>query len=298
MWRSSILRNPNSTFTSHHISLGPKNLKKFLKTASARTFALLFAALTLGSLLSLGLRGRGSPITSAAGLILSPLQGISASFLRSFQGIGRYFKSSAALQEELARRDAEIASLRERMVDYHKALKENEFLNEFLEIKRENADYKFAKATIIGTDPAGHYTTYTLNRGSFSGIKVNDPVLINKYLVGVITKAELTSSTVETILNPNTKVSVYNTASGAMGVTDNTVAWAKEGHIIVPQLERSTFIDAGDLLATSGLGGIYPKDLIVGTVREILDEPVSATAVVTPAADFKKLTDVIILIDW
>jgi len=273
-------------------------LKKFLKTASARTFALLFAALTLGSLLSLGLRGRGSPITSAAGLILSPLQGISASFLRSFQGIGRYFKSSAALQEELARRDAEIASLRERMVDYHKALKENEFLNEFLEIKRENADYKFAKATIIGTDPAGHYTTYTLNRGSFSGIKVNDPVLINKYLVGVITKAELTSSTVETILNPNTKVSVYNTASGAMGVTDNTVAWAKEGHIIVPQLERSTFIDAGDLLATSGLGGIYPKDLIVGTVREILDEPVSATAVVTPAADFKKLTDVIILIDW
>jgi len=273
-------------------------VKRFLKTASARTFALLFAALALGSLLSLGLRGRGSPITSAAGLILSPLQGISASFLRSFQGVGWYFKSSAVLQEELAQRDAEIVSLRERMVDYHKALKENEFLNEFLEIKRENEDYKFAKATIIATDPAGHYTTYTLNRGSFSGIKINDPVLINKYLVGVVTKVELTSSTVETILNPNTKVSVYDTASGAMGVTDNTVPWAKEGLLVVPQLERSTFINAGDLLATSGLGGIYPKDLIVGTVREILDEPVSVTAVVAPAADFRNLTDVIILIDW
>lgn len=273
-------------------------VKRFLKTASVRTFALLFAALLAGSLLSFGLRGRSSPITSAAGIVFSPLQGISASLLRAFQNAGSYFRSSKALQEELARRDAEIAALRERLVEYHKALKENAFLNEFLEIKQENADYRFAKASIIGFDAAGHYTTLTLNRGSVSGIKVNDPVLINRYLVGVVTKADLTSSTVETVLNPNTKVSVYDTASGAMGVTDNTVEWAQDGHLVVPQLERSTFIQAGSLLATSGLGGIYPKDLIVGTVREILDEPVSATAVVVPAADFKSMTDVIVLIEW
>ena len=273
-------------------------MKRFLKTASVRTFALLFTALTAGSLLSFGLRGRSSPVASAAGLLLSPLQGASASFLRAFQHAGSYFKSSKTLQEALAARDAEIASLRERLVDYHKALKENEFLNEFLEIKQENKDYKFAKATIIGTDAAGHFTTCTLNRGSLSGVKVNDPVLISKYLVGVVARVELTSSVVETILNPNTKVSVYDTASGAMGVADNTVDWAKDGYLVVPQLERSTFIQAGALLATSGLGGIYPKDLIVGTVREILDEPVSATAVVVPAADFKHMTDVIVLIDW
>jgi len=273
-------------------------MKRFLKTAPVRTFALLFSALTLGSLLSLGLRGRSSPITSAAGLILSPLQGVSASFLRSFQSFGSYFKSSAKLQEELAKRDEEIRLLRERMVDYHRALKDNAFYEEFLELKQENEQYKFAKATIIGQDAAGHYTACTLNRGSLSGIKVNDPVLINKYLVGVITQVEPTSSTVETILNPNTKVSVYDTSSGAMGVTDNTVAWAKEGLLVLPQLERTAFVEAGDLLATSGLGGIYPKDLLLGTVRELLDEPVSATAVIVPAADFKTLTDVIILIDW
>ena len=273
-------------------------MKRFFKTAAVRTFALIFAALTVGSLLSLGLRGRSSPITSAAGLILSPLQGGSAMFLRKFQNVGAYFKSSAKLQEELAKRDAEIEDLQLRLVDYHKALKDNKFYEEFLGIKEENEEYTFAKASIIGIDPAGHYTTYTLNRGSLSGIKANDPVLMGKYLVGVVTKVEPTSSTVETILNPNTKVSIYDTSSGTMGVTDNTVSWAKDGYLIVPQLERGTFIEAGNRLCTSGLGGIYPKDLIVGVVQEILDEPVSTTAVVVPAADFKGITDVIVLIDW
>jgi len=274
-------------------------MKRFFKTAAVRTFALIFAALTAGSLLSLGLRGRSSPITSAAGLLFSPLQGVSAMFLRRFQSVGTYFKSSAKLQEELAERDAEIETLRLRLVNYHKVLKDNEFYKDFLGLKEENDKSKFAKASIIGIDPAGLYTTYTLNRGSLSGIKVNDPVLVgNKYLVGVVTKVEPTSATVETILHPSTRVSIYDTSSGTMGVTDNTVAWAKDGYLIVPQLERGTFVTAGNLLCTSGLGGIYPKDLIVGVVQEILDEPVSTTAVVVPAADFKSITDVIVLIEW
>ena len=273
-------------------------MKRFLKTAAVRTFAVVFAALVAGALLSVALRGPSSIITSAVGLVTTPLQGLSMSLSRSLRGFGSYFRSSKVLQAQLAARDREIASLRERLVDYDKSKKENAFYEKFLELKRENPNYQFAEATIVGLDDAGHFTSYKLNRGSASGIHAGDPVLYSKYLVGIVTSVELTSCTVETILNPNTHVAIYNTASGAMGLTDNTPEWAQKGYCIVPQLERSAFVDAGDLLCTSGLGENYPRDLILGTVKEMLDEPVSVTAVVIPAVDFQNLSNVIVLIHW
>lgn len=256
---------------------------------------MILAALTVGSLLSLATRGsRNSPFASAASLVVTPLQGISAAASRAFRNFGNYFRSSAALQKQLAERNKEIESLRARLVDYDKAKKEVAFYEKFLEIKEEQKDLQLAPANIIGTDAADYFRTCTLNRGSSAGIRVKDPVILGKYLVGVVTKTSRNSCTVQTILNPNARVAIYDTTSGALGVTDNTIDWANDGYCIVPQL--NTFIDTGDLLCTSGKGGIYPRDLILGTVKEILTEPVSVTAVVTPAVDFKNLSDVAVLL--
>jgi len=273
-------------------------LKRFFKNAAVRVFAAVLAMLAAGSLLSLALRGKSSPFTSAVGLVTSPLQGLCASLANYVKDFAAYFRSSAVLQQEIDKLLEENASLRERQVDYDDTRNKLVTYEKFLGIKTENPEFKFAVATIIGLDAAGQFGTFTLSRGSASGIKVNDPVLYGKYLVGKVTKTELTTCTVETILNPHVNVAVYETATGEIGTANTTAEFSRQGLCAVPQLPRTTAVIPGALICTSGRGGIYPKDLILGVVTDVIDDDqnVSAIALVQPAADFAALRDVFVLI--
>ena len=273
-------------------------MKRFFKNAAVRVFAAVLAMLAAGSLLSLALRGKSSPFTSAVGLVTSPLQGLCASLANYVKDFAAYFRSSAVLQQEIDKLLEENASLRERQVDYDDTRNKLVTYEKFLGIKTENPEFKFAVATIIGLDAAGQFGTFTLSRGSASGIKVNDPVLYGKYLVGKVTKTELTTCTVETILNPHVNVAVYETATGEIGTANTTAEFSRQGLCAVPQLPRTTAVIPGALICTSGRGGIYPKDLILGVVTDVIDDDqnVSAIALVQPAADFAALRDVFVLI--
>jgi len=275
-------------------------LKRFWKNAAVRAFAALLAALAAGSLLSLALRGKSSPLTSAVGLVASPLQGLCASLADYAKDFAAYFRSSAALQEQLAEKEAELATLRERLVGYDEAKNKLSTYERFLELKKENPNFQFAEASIIGEDPAAQFklSTFTLGRGSASGIQVDNPVLYGKYLVGVVVKVELTTCTVETILNPHVNVAIYETATGEIGTENTTAQLGEQGLCAVTQLPRTTAIIPGALICTSGWGGIYPKGLILGTVTDVIDDDqnVSAIAIVQPAADFAALRDVFVLI--
>jgi len=273
-------------------------LKRFWKNAAVRVFAAVLAMLSAGSLLSLALRGKSSPFTSAAGLVTSPLQGLCASLANYAKDFAGYFRSSALLREELAEKEAELAALRERLVGYDDAKKKLATYEKFLELKRENPDFKFAEAGIIATDPAGQFGTFTLGRGSASGIKALDPVLYGKYLVGVVSTVGLTTCTVETVLNPHVSVAIYETASGEIGTANTTADFSRQGLCAVQQLPRTTAIIPGAIISTSGRGGIYPKDLILGVVTDVIDDDqnVSAIAIVQPAVDFAALRDVFVLI--
>jgi len=273
-------------------------VKRFFKNATVRVFAAVLAMLAAGSLLSLAMRGKSSPFTSAVGLATSPLQGICASLAYYAKDFAAYFRSSAALQEELAKKDAELASLRERLVGYDDAKKKLATYEKFLELKKENPKHRYVEASITLIDPASQFGTFTLNRGSASGIKPQDPVLFGEYLIGVVTKTDLTTCTVDTILNPHVSVAIYETASGEIGTANTTAAFSQQGLCAVTQLPRTTAIIPGALICTSGRGGIYPKDLILGTVTDVVDDDqnVSAIAIVEPAADFAALRDVFVLI--
>ena len=273
-------------------------MKRFFQIAAVRVFAAVLAALAAGSLLSLALRGKSSPFTSAVGLITSPLQGLCASLANAGKDFAAYFRSSAVLQEQLEKQQAELDSLRKRLVGYDDIKKKLDTYEKFLGLKTENPSFEFERANIIGLDAAGQFSTFTLDRGSAAGIKVKDPVLYGEYLVGLVMKTELTTCTVETILSPHVNVAVYETVTGEIGVANTTPAFSQQGLCAVPQLPRTTAIIPGALICTSGRGGIFPKDLILGTVTDVIDDDqnVSAIALVEPAADFAALRDVFVLI--
>lgn len=270
---------------------------RFLKSTAFKIFAVVAAALLAGSVFALASRSGSSPLTSITSFVFGPLQRASSYVAAEFANLPISFKSSSALAKEVEELEKQIDSLTEQLVDYEEIKHKNEFYQEFLEIKQEHSDYTFAEAAIIGRDAANHMGSFTLNKGSTSDISVNDPVIYGKYLVGVVASVTPTRCTVNTILNPKVNVSAYEVRTRDLGFVTSTVALAEEGHCHMPGLSTSTAITAGGIICTSGVGGIFPRDLIVGTVVDIVDGTVdiSASAIIEPGVDFEEITDVFII---
>ena len=147
---------------------------------------------------------------------------------------------------------------------------------------------------------ANPLSAFVLNRGSNDGIAVNDPVIYGKYLVGVVTSVTLTQCTIKTILNPSVNTSAYEIRTRDLGFVTTTAAYAKNGLCTMPGLSSSTAVSPGGIVCTSGVGGIYPRDLIIGTVTKVEDSDtdISATAIIKPGADIASITDVFIITEF
>ena len=273
---------------------------RFLKSSAFKIFAVIAAALLAGSVFAVASRSGSSPFTKIAGVVFGPLSRASSYIVAEISDLPVSFRSSTALAMQIEQMQQEIDSLKNQLVDYENAKHKNEFYQEFLEIKEEHSDYIFAEAAVIGRDAANHLGTFTLNKGSANGISVNDPVIYGKYLVGVVASVTPTRCTVNTILNPKVNVSAYEIRTRDLGFVTSTVALAQDGFCHMPGLSTSTAVTSGGIVCTSGVGGIYPRDLIIGTVVDIVDGSVdiSASAVIKPGADFDSMTEVFIITEF
>lgn len=270
---------------------------RFLKSSAFKIFAVIAAALLAGSLFAVASRSGSSPLTSITSFIFSPLSRLSSYVVSEIQNLPISFKSSSELLKENEELKKEIDNLTDQLVDYEQIRHKNEFYQQFLQIKEEHSDYVFAEAAVIGRDAADNLGSFTLNKGSAHDISVNDPVIYGNYLVGVVASVTPTQCTVNTILNPAVSVSAYEVRTRDMGFVTSTVALAQEGHCHMPGLSSSTSVTAGGIVCTSGVGGIYPRDLIIGNIIDVVDGTVdiSASAIIEPGTDFSELTDVFII---
>lgn len=270
---------------------------RFLKSSAFKIFTVIAAALLAGSVFAVASRSGSSPLTSAISVVFGPLSRLSSYVAAEFADIPVSFKSSSELLKENEELQKKIDNLTDQLVDYEQLRHKNEFYQQFLEIKEEHSDYVFAEAAIIGRDAADNLGSFTLNKGSAHDIRVNDPVIYGKYLVGVVSSVTPTQCTVNTILNPKVNVSAYEVRTRDLGYVTSTVALGQEGHCHMPGLASSTAVTAGGIVCTSGVGGIFPRDLIIGNIIDVVDGTVdiSASAIIEPGVDFGEITDVFII---
>ena len=273
---------------------------RFFKSTAFKIFAVIVAALLAGSVFAVASRSGSSPLTSVTSVVFGPVSRLASYAASEFSKLPISFKSSSTLQKQVDELNKKIDSLTEQLVDYEQIKNKNRFYQESLGIKEEHSDYVFAEAAIIGRNAADNLSSFTLNKGSANGISVNDPVIYGKYLVGVVESVTPTQCTVSTILNPKVNVSAYEVRTRDMGFVTSTVALSKEGHCHMPGLSSSTAVTVGGIVCTSGVGGIFPRDLIIGNIVDVVDGTVdiSASAIIEPGVDFSEITDVFIITDF
>jgi rod shape-determining protein MreC len=208
-----------------------------------------------------------------------------SSIVRDYVDLMHVREDNARLRLELARVKSDRARLAELEV-------ENEHLGELLELKNAIGANAVA-ANVIGSDATGLSRTLILSSGTNDGLRPGLAVVANQGVVGKIIAVSPHASRVLLIDDHNSALDGFDQRTRARGI----VAGLVDDGLILKYADRSQDLRAGDTVVTSGLDGIFPRGLLVGTIQSVRREgPGLFLGVhITPAVDFRELEQVLIL---
>ncbi|MFI3141718.1 MAG: rod shape-determining protein MreC [Clostridia bacterium] len=270
---------------------------QFFKSKKFNAFVAVICALLLGLVIAITTQNSVSPISSFFGSIFSPLQELSSKISEKLDWFEESFAFSGSYQQEIERLNADIAEYERQLVDYEDMLNKIESYEAMLEIKEENEDFLFERADVIGSDTTDVFNSIIINKGSNDDISVNDAVISGNYVVGVVSKVYPTYSIVSTILSESVNISAMDSSSREIAYVSTTIEFSENGYCLMQPLTSDTAISPGSLIITSGIGGIYPGGMIIGTVIQIEDSKydLSSYAVIEPGIDVTQLEDVYVI---
>ncbi len=275
-------------------------MKNLFKSTRFKLISGILAMLLIGALLA-SIAGRGETVQSAVvGTAFAPCHFVAQKIANGIDDLLGTVRGDAQYEKEIERLNEEVGDLRSQLVDYENLKNQNALYKEFLELKEENPEFKFAEASVIGRDSADIYKSFSISKGAVNGISKGDAVLWGKYLVGVVDKVYPDYSVVKTVLDSTFNVSAYELLSGEISYVTGNARLARYGKCKMANLSSQTKVSYGSIICTAGLSTTVPKGLIIGTVDEIGDEAtdISSYAVITPGVDIDDITSVFVLTDF
>lgn len=242
-------------------------------------------------------REHPSPVAKGAGEIAAPVeQVLNEGFNRLF-GIFDGIQHLITLQKENAALRAEIERLTVENVRLSSLASENMALREQLQFKIDHPDMGISSADVIGRvisrDPSNLVNTLIIDRGSQDGIQRGMPVVSPRGLIGQITDVSTRWSRVLLLIDPSSSIQAMTLRSHAVGVIQGTPA----GNPRMLYIAQGDEIQVGDIALTSGMGGKFPKGLVIGQVVNVQQRPVDMfkEAEIYPTVDFSRLELVMII---
>ena len=249
--------------------------------------------------------GANGRLTAAPQEILSvavaPFQRAAAAVSNGVSSLWEKYTNIDAILEENEKLATENAELRGQMVDYDKLKAENEAYKALTNIQEQHPEMSYVSSFVIGRDPLDSFYGFTLDQGSLDGVEANDAITSDEgYLLGVVTEVDLTSCKVMTILHPSFNAAGVVSRTRDNGIITGSADYAAEGLCILSNLSRSTLTKANDQVITTGLGGVFPPDVLVGVVQELVPEASgkSTIAVIKPGADPRTVKHVFIITNY
>ena len=234
------------------------------------------------------------------GLMLTPFQKATAFVSGSLDSMADKYIRIDEIISENERLTQENADLRQQLVEFDKMKAENEAFRSLQHIEEIKPEYSYLLAFVIGRDSMEQFGGFTIDKGTFHGVEKGDTVISsNNYLVGVVVEANLTSSKVLTVLSPSFNAAGVVSRTRDNGILTGNSTYALEGLCTFTNLSRDTLATVGDEIITTGLGEVYPPDIAIGTVQELLPEASgkTTTAIVAPGDEINSVREVFIITD-
>jgi rod shape-determining protein MreC len=261
--------------------------------SSLRLFVFLLLAL---GITGLALGGYLAPISRA---IISPVisaQGWLAKRYQAVQSLVTQPEDIATLRQKNAELEAENSRLQVQIVELQQQVTEAQLLSTLVNYERQHVENQYIAASVIARDvsPFMHYVI--IDRGSDDGLRRGMPVVTQQGLVGSIASVTAGAARIQLINDPSSSINVILQQSDVEAVLNGQIT----GELELDMINQNATVQAGDLVMTSGLGGNYPANIVIGQVVTIRSEASSLfqTASVQPAIDFSQLDIVLIITNF
>ncbi len=237
-------------------------------------------------------------IEDAVNSVLSPIQSFSVKASNSIIDFFERVFSSTDLDKENEQLKVQLAQYEIIENELNTLREENARLKNLLNYTDITENYSYVTANVIGKSQGVWFSEFTLNAGRNDGVKENQAVVNAQGLVGRVSSVSANTCKVTSIIDSTSDVSVmvertrdYGFARGILNIDEKEkleLYYLPSGYDLVP----------GDNILTSGIGGIFPKGIIVGTVTEVSranENTEDRNAIIQPAVDFLRLEEVMIV---
>lgn len=236
-----------------------------------------------------------SYLESLGSKIINPIQKIFVDVKNKITGNTSYFNTMEQLQTENEELKEKNKRLEENLRELEILKAEKNTLEEYLNLTQKYSNYETIPAYVINRDISNYSGTIILNVGSNDGVAENMTVIADKGLVGHVISVTNTTSKVQVIVDP------ASTVSATMSTVEESIIC--KGTLEDKKILRASYIPTGaeliigDTIQTSGLGGIYPKGILIGTISEIVttNNSTDRYAVIQTAVDFSKVYSVLVI---
>lgn len=256
---------------------------------------------TLALLVVIGLvfdeLGALSPLEGLFLQLATPVQRLVDGLTERVIGTSQVWRDARELRAE----NAQLESLVDQLMIENVRLKEVEAQNEDLRKKLDFAEthpqyiLKAAevKGRVIGLEPNNFMSVLIIDVGRRQGIEKGMPVVTERGLVGHVRSVGTNWSKVLLVVDPSSSVTALVQSSRAPGVVSGQLG----ERLMMRYIPQEEQVAVGDVILTSGMGGNYPRSLVIGQVTEVIQRDIDPfkQAVVLPSVNFAKLETVMVI---
>ena len=267
-----------------------------MKSIDPKRLRNIIAIMVVIGLIFLALSGILRPIL---GVVLDPFVSIQRWLSDRYMALYDFFTLPRDVTELLQRNtqlENEVSNLQSQVIQLQEQLRETEVLYSLLDFARARPQDQYIAAAVIGQDPSPFLNYVIIDRGSDDGIRYGMPVVTQQGLVGRVDAVTSSAARVQLITDPGSVVNVKFQNKSESAQIQGSVT----GEISLELLAQTVAIDAGEILLTSGLGGNYPVDILVGQIVDVekTANNLFQSAVVQPVVDFNAMRAVLVIVNF
>lgn len=228
--------------------------------------------------------------------VISPLISVQSTLMERLNFVISLFSISqdqVALVAENENLKNQVAELQSRIIQLQQNLNEADILYALLGFARSSPDEQYVPAKVIGKDPSPFLKYILIDQGSDAGIRAGMPVVTNKGLVGRIDAVTASAARVRLITDSTSMINAVVVEPDAECMVQGSIT----GDITIEMVSQDVNLEPGQVVQTSGLGGEFPADFIIGQVLNVnqINNEVFQSASILPAEDFNSLQAVLVV---
>lgn len=272
------------------------------KLFTSKTKTILLCAVVIAILVAVGsaIAAGVSTGKNVVQSLLTPIHATISAINRTAERFYNYVFEYEALQAQNAYLEEKVAAMEDEVRTADALQRENERLRQLLGLTEEHEDYSLVSSYIISWDSSNWKNTFTIGKGTNSGIEENMCVITEQgQVVGLVTEVGANWATVTTILDSSLQVSATLSSSGYNGIVQGAYQKDSSDRLRMDYLSTAAVIRNNDQVVTTG-STLYPRGLILGYVVDAgLDGTgVAKYAIIDPAADLDALEQVFIITEY